>query len=65
MITGTRRVLRIDLTLPATTGTAVCTTTVHAPDLDHPRLAVYAPPRTVVLMFDAVDGCYGLKAPSF
>jgi len=32
--------------LPATTGTAVCTTT----DLDHARLAVYTPPRMVMVL---------------
>lgn len=42
--------LDIDLILPAIARTAGCTTTV--PDPVHARLAVYAPPRTVALVFD-------------
>lgn len=59
-ITGTHRVLPNDLILLATTETAACTTTVLDPDHDHARLAVYAPPRTVLL-----DSCFNNQGITF
>lgn len=57
-ITGTLRVLPNDLILPAIAETAACTTTVLDPD--HARLAVYAPPRTVLL-----NSCFNNQGTTF
>lgn len=57
-ITGTPRVLSNDLILPATAEMAACMTTVLNPD--HARLAVYAPPCTVLL-----NSCFNNQGTTF